>query len=134
MIRASHALPGRRAVVVKQTSGLLNPDGILAVFPTAANAPATSTDQQGTPYWNPITQRLGSFGGYGQLQVYNWRWEFDVKTESWIEVEKNDPDREPRCRATRELLPLDGGRKLLLFGGFGNTSGQQAQRDLLFTS
>lgn len=67
--------------------------------------------------------------GYGEFQVRNWRWEFDVNTGSWIEVEKNDPQREPRCRTTRAFMPLDGGRKLLLFGGYGNSSGKQGERD-----
>ena len=91
--------------------------------------PAVTTDFQNTPYWNPVTQRMGCFGGYGQFQVRNWRWEFDVSTGLWIEVEKNDPKREPRCRVAWGLMPLDGDRKLLLFGGHGNSSGKQGERD-----
>jgi hypothetical protein len=91
--------------------------------------PAVDTDHNNAAYWNPLTQRLGSFGGYGQMQVRNWRWEFDAQSGLWIEVEKNVPTREPRCRSTWQLLPLDGGRKLLLFGGHGNSTGQQGDRD-----
>jgi len=87
------------------------------------------TDHNNAAYWNPLNQRMGCFGGYGQMQVRNWRWEFDARLGLWFEVEKNDPTREPRCRSTWQLLPLDGGRKLLLFGGHGNSSGKQGKRD-----
>ncbi len=91
--------------------------------------PAVETDHSNATYWNPVTQRLGCFGGYGVFEVRNWRWEFDAQSGAWIEVEKNNPKREPRCRSTWQLLPLDSGRKLLLFGGHGNSTGRQGERD-----
>lgn len=93
------------------------------------HGPPTTTDHLNTPYWNPTTQRMGAVGGYGEFQVRNWRWEFDEGTGLWVEVEKNDPRREPRCRIQQSLIPLDDGRKLLLFGGYGNSSGNEHERD-----
>ena len=30
-------------------------------------------------YWNPVTRRIGTFGGYGYFRVRNGRVEFDVE-------------------------------------------------------
>ncbi len=91
--------------------------------------PAVDTDFGNGAYWNPLSKRLGSFSGYGQYQVHNWRWEFEVESGLWIEVEKNDPSRRPMCRSTGALIPINGGQKLLMLGGQGNTTGRQGERD-----
>jgi len=95
-------------------------------------APRADTDFDSTPYWNPLTQRLGTFGGYGQFHVHNWRWEFDPASGQWRQIEANDPQRKPGCRCIRNFLPLEGGRRLLMFGGIGNSTGQQGVRDAGF--
>lgn len=80
-------------------------------------------------YWNPVTNRLGSFGGYGWFAVRNWRWEFDATKGAWLCVAPNQPGREPRCRSGGRLMPMGDGRRLLLFGGSGSLSGKQDARD-----
>lgn len=80
-------------------------------------------------YWNPVTNRLGSFGGYGCFEVHNWRWEFDAAKGEWLCVERNQPGREPCCRHGGRFLPVGDGRRLLLIGGGGNLSGKQGERD-----
>ncbi|MCW5550627.1 MAG: hypothetical protein KIS67_00535 [Verrucomicrobiae bacterium] len=80
-------------------------------------------------YWNPVTQRLGSFGGYGWFAVRNWRWEFDASIGAWLNVEKDQPGREPRCRSGGRFLPMGDGQRILLFGGHGNLTGKKDARD-----
>lgn len=80
-------------------------------------------------YWNPITHRLGSFGGYGWLATRNWRWEFDAAESKWLNAEPDQPGREPRCRHGGRLMPMGNGRRLLLFGGGGSLSGKQDDRE-----
>lgn len=80
-------------------------------------------------YWNPVTKRFGCFGGYGWFAVRNWRWEFDAATGEWLNVERNHPGSEPRCRGGGPLMPIGDGRNLLLFGGQGSLSGKQDSRD-----
>lgn len=80
-------------------------------------------------YWNPVTKRFGCFGGYGYYAVHNWRWEFDSSKGEWLNVERNQPGREPRCREGGCLIPVGDGKSLLLFGGYGNLSGKQGERD-----
>lgn len=80
-------------------------------------------------YWNPITKRFGCFGGYGYFAVHNWRWEFDTAKGQWLNVERNQPGREPRCRDGGRLIPTGDGQSLLLFGGYGNLTGKQGVRD-----
>lgn len=84
---------------------------------------------QNRTYWNPVTRRLGIFGGYGWFAVRNWRWEFNAEDGQWLCVEPNRPGQEPRCRQRGWLLPRGDGTRLLLFGGYGNLSGKQDAQD-----
>jgi hypothetical protein len=80
-------------------------------------------------YWNPVTGRLGVLGGYGVFSVHNARWEFEARTGQWVNVEPNRPGMEPRGRANAALMPADGGRSLLWFGGSGSLNGRQDVAD-----
>ena len=73
----------------------------------------------------------GTWGvnSYGYLQVRNWRWEFDANSGLWIEIESNDPRRQPCCRYDEEMLPVGNQPSLILFGGAGNATGRQGDRD-----
>jgi hypothetical protein len=79
-----------------------------------------------TPYWNPVTGRVGVFGGYGWFAVRNWRWEYDLVSGRWLSMEANRPGAEPRCRSHAQIMPMGHeGRHLLLCGGQGSLSGGQ---------
>jgi hypothetical protein len=76
------------------------------------------------PYWNPITRRVGMYGGYGQFRVNNERSEFDPKTGRWMVLEV-DHDGEPWRRGPIFLVPGGNERELILVSGHGSPSGVQ---------
>jgi serine/threonine protein kinase len=80
-------------------------------------------------YWNPITRRVGVFGGYGMFAVNNDRSEFDAGSRRWVELEPNrrDTDLWPREPAL-PFLPDARGKRLFMIGGQGNPSGEQGER------
>jgi serine/threonine protein kinase len=80
-------------------------------------------------YWNPLTGRVGIFGGYGHLSVCNDRSEFDPVSKSWVEVEPDREDSGPWRRTCGiPLAPNSAGNKLYLVGGCGSKSGKQGER------
>jgi hypothetical protein len=89
----------------------------------------TSRDFDNLSYWNPISRRFGCFGGYGQFAVHNWRWESDAAKGEWLNVETNQPGREPRGRSGGRMMPLGDEPRVLLFGGHGNLTGKRDVRD-----
>lgn len=109
----------------------LDPDsGRFTKLPgVAVSEPDDDRSFDGPSYWNPLTKRFGCFGGYGHFAVHNWRWEFDAATGVWVNVERNHPGSEPRCRSGARLIPVGDGRSLLLFAGEGNLTGKQDSRD-----
>jgi hypothetical protein len=79
------------------------------------------------PYWNPLTRRVGSFGGYGYHAVNNERSEFDPATGRWVVVEPDRAGPGP-CLPSWGLLPLTPdptGKRLFLAGGYGSLAGKQ---------
>lgn len=80
-------------------------------------------------YWNPIQERLGVFGGYGEYATRNDRHEFDPRTETWMEVEPHQPGRDPWPRYSVCPPIVDRAQKrMFLFGGHGSPSGRQGER------
>ena len=79
-------------------------------------------------YWNPVTQRVGVFGGYGFFAVTNERSEFDSAARRWVQAE---PDREGpgpwRRGLSIPLVPDATGRRVFMVGGYGNPSGKQGE-------
>jgi serine/threonine protein kinase len=80
-------------------------------------------------YWNPVSGRVGIFGGYGYFKVRNDRREFDPASKRWLEIE---PDRDGPGPWRREgnipLIPDSTGAKLYLVGGNGSRSGKQGDQ------
>jgi hypothetical protein len=78
-------------------------------------------------YWNPITGRIGSFGGYGFLKVNNARHEFDQVLGKWTEVSNQPAGHLPWPRVTgRPLFSGPDPAKLFLVGGNGSPLGLQS--------
>ena len=90
--------------------------------------PNTQRHYNARTYWNPVTQRVGAFGGYGNFKVTNERSEFDVAAGRWVPIE---PDREGpgpwRRDDTFPLVPDATGRRIFVVGGEGSPSGKQGQ-------
>lgn len=107
----------------------LDPETLAAVR-VGGGGPASERDFSNRVYWNPLTNRMGTIGGYGWFAVHNWRWEFDADQGVWIQLDDNDPSREPLCRQAFVLDSTEIANQLLLFGGAGNSSGQQGDNDL----
>jgi hypothetical protein len=79
-------------------------------------------------YWNPVTGRLGSFGGYGFFKVNNSRHEFDEAARQWVEL-SNEPATKlpwPR-RNSRPFFRGDKPTRLFLEGGSGSPLGEQGK-------
>jgi hypothetical protein len=83
---------------------------------------------QARAYWNPVTRRVGIFGGYGMGAVRNDRSEFDAAAGRWIEVEPDRRDTELWPRICLPLVQDASGRRVFLAGGQGNPSGKQGVR------
>jgi len=83
----------------------------------------------GHPYWNPLTGRIGTFGGYGSAVMRNDRWEFEPVAKRWVEIEPDREDSGPWRRMTSmPFLPDETGRRLFLVGGLGSRSGKKGDR------
>lgn len=88
--------------------------------------PETGRHYGARTYWNPITRRVGIFGGYGQFSVRNDRSEFDAAAGRWVELEpdRRNTDLWPRTMSL-PLVPDDTGRRLFVVGGSGSPSGKE---------
>jgi Protein kinase domain len=79
-------------------------------------------------YWNPVTGRMGSFGGYGFFKVNNSRHEFDEAAGQWVELANQPANHLPWPRqAARPLFADDDPTRLFLAGGSGSPTGVQGQ-------
>ena len=80
-------------------------------------------------YWNPVTQRVGVFGGYGLFAVTNERSEFDSAAGRWVLIE---PDRDGpgpwRRGLNMPLVPDATGRRIFVVGGWGSPAGKEHER------
>jgi hypothetical protein len=80
-------------------------------------------------YWNPITRRMGSFGGYGFMSVNNARHEFDETAGKWIAMSNEPAGRLPWPRhCAYFLFDKATPTRLFLVGGGGSPTGVQGQK------
>jgi hypothetical protein len=90
--------------------------------------PDTRRHYHARTYWNPVTQRVGVFGGYGLFAVTNERREFDSAAGRWVPIE---PDRNGPGPWRRDLniplVPDATGRRIFVVGGEGSPSGKQGE-------
>jgi serine/threonine protein kinase len=90
----------------------------------------------GRPYFNPITKSIGMFGGYGDYHTSNRRYEFKWGSDRWelvAEASKTLPwprkEWEGKQNAVAQLFPQADMTRWILFGGLGNSSGIQGEKD-----
>jgi len=90
--------------------------------------PNTKRHYNARTYWNPVTQRVGVFGGYGNFKVTNERSEFDVAAGRWVPIEADREEPGPwRREIMIPLIPDATGRKIFVVGGGGSPSGKQGE-------
>ena len=65
-------------------------NGLKNEFTRFGGGPTDRTHEDAAGYWNPVTKRVGVFGGHGGLKVRNDRWEFDIGKVAWVEMESHD--------------------------------------------
>ncbi len=117
--------------------GINSENGVIArIHPSPAPTPPTLSliashpinelNFAGLPYFNPVTGRIGSFGGYGNFSFHNRRKEFDLPTETWVNVV--DGGGVPWPRTGGFLFPGATPDQWLLAGGSGNNTGKQGDR------
>ena len=90
---------------------------------------AAGNEYQNMWYWNPTTHSVGRFGGYGFGAVKNWRFEFSANGNSWSQIEANSPGRGPWGRTARNYALAADARSIFLYGGDGNSTGNQGYVD-----
>ena len=104
-------------------------DPVTAAIRPLGGGPGDDRHFGSSTYWNPVTNRPGIFGGYGQLAVCNDRWEFDIDAQRWIEMEPDRENGDPWRRICNVPLILDAdGTRLFLVGGHGSKSGKQGEQ------
>jgi hypothetical protein len=81
----------------------------------------------GPCYWNPHHGRFGRFDGYGDMGVSLGRREWNPISGQWLRIEESSVL--PMPRAGLVTFPGRGWNSWYLFGGSGNRSGRQGQRD-----
>ena len=85
-------------------------------------------DFTGSGYVNPIQQRIGQFGGYGNFRVHNRRHEYDPKTGLWEQISETSPQ-VPWPRGGTQIFPGKDRKTWFMMGGFGNRVGQEGLRE-----
>ncbi len=76
--------------------------------------------------FDPISNRLFEFGGYGYFTYKNWLWVYDISEKKWIQLKENKPGISPYPR-NGQLLPIENGNKALLISGIGSDTGIQRE-------
>ena len=90
--------------------------------------PDTHRHYDAETYWNPVTQRVGVFGGYGNFAVTNERSEFDSAAGRWVQIEPDRAGPGPWRRSHNlPLVPDATGKRIFVVGGWGSPSGKQGE-------
>ena len=76
--------------------------------------------------WNPVTQRVFQFGGYGFFTYKNWWFEFNPDNAAWQDVDPNRPGVSPFPRSG-QMCPGPSAETLMLFSGEGGETGLQRE-------
>ena len=86
----------------------------------------------GRPYFNPITNRVGHFAGYGNFRCHSQRHEFNASSQEWILIKEDSQSiPSPRCFDSQTSFVARrnaGNPSLIVYGGIGNATGKQYDR------
>lgn len=95
----------------------------------------SATDYGNTEWWNPVSGKINTFGGYGLFAYRNWEWEFNPTNGTWTQLAAatagslSDFSRPwPRSGFWSQTPDVANGR-MFFWGGDGNSSGNQFQLD-----
>lgn len=89
-----------------------------------------ATHYGASSYWNPVTENVGFFGGYGFFTTNNAVYEPVGMSGGWQEIISNSNDGNPPRMTGTPISPNATGEEMLLYGWHGNVSGSQYQCDL----
>lgn len=91
---------------------------------TAIGAGSVDRETYGSSvYWNPVNNQVGLYGGYGFNQVKSWI--FENNGSSWVQRKPN-PAIDSVPPKGGNIVGVNGdGKKLYLFSGQGNYSGDE---------
>ena len=81
--------------------------------------------------YNPISNQVFEFGGYGYFTYKNWMLEFSQNKMKWDEVIENKPGISPYPR-NGSLFPIENGSKVVLISGIGSDTGIQREHKARF--
>ncbi|MCX6928706.1 MAG: hypothetical protein NT154_36660 [Verrucomicrobia bacterium] len=101
-------------------------------FTSVGSSGASSADFGSMTFWNPVTHKFATFGGYGFMAVRNWRWELGTTDSDWVQIEPNTPGRQPWCRQGGSWTVDNTAQRVFFGAGIGNSSGNQGQVDAGF--
>ena len=89
--------------------------------------PVDDTRFTGRLYWNPLTRRVGKFNGYGNFGCEISRREFNESKGTWDKLPEIPGSPWPRTEPL--TFSAKGGNRWFLFGGRGNSTGRQGDRE-----
>lgn len=76
--------------------------------------------------YDPVSNRLYEFGGYGYYTYKNWLWVYDLELSKWIQIKENKPGISPYPR-NGQLLHTNDNAKVVLLSGIGSDTGIQRE-------
>jgi len=118
-------LDGRGTVYAIPTTG--------GVWQSLGGGALTTTDFSNSIWWNPLTGRINTFGGYGGYTFRNWLWDFNPANGTWTQLQTNNPGVVgrpwPRENGVNSIAPDPAGTRLFLWGGSGTSNGVQYALD-----
>ena len=76
--------------------------------------------------YDPVSNRLYEFGGYGYYTYKNWLWVYDLELRKWMQIKENKPGISPYPR-NGQLLHTNDNTKVVLLSGIGSDTGIQRE-------
>lgn len=76
--------------------------------------------------YDPNSNRLYEFGGYGYYTYKNWLWVYDLELKQWKQIKENKPGISPYPR-NGQILHTNNNTKVVLLSGIGSDTGIQRE-------
>ncbi|MFM8357073.1 MAG: hypothetical protein ACKOET_00805, partial [Verrucomicrobiota bacterium] len=118
-------LPGGRILVPEKVTGRIRRVDLEGgELPPWENQDPPDLQRTGQTYFNPLTGRLGLYGGYGDWACHNRRDEYDPAARRWLRMEDSGADR-PWPRFGQIQFPNADRTRWYVWGGSGSRSGRE---------